>query len=220
MEVSGQFHAPAALQPRKGPPEPVWTWWQWEKISSLPLLGTETWLSSQQPSHYTDWAIQKTTLGLVRQGQHTWMCLHCLDKLQPTYFFQLCSHKARTDKSWLYSSIMVTGCHYTNCLEHSHWDACSHLTSQEIPTFYGTQRLITMFTRSHNWTQSWAQSNPVHNLTSYFCKIHFNIILPSMLMSPKSSLHFRTSNWNFVCISQLHHMLHVLPISSTLNLSP
>jgi hypothetical protein len=45
MEVSGQFHEPAALSPRKGPsvligseagwsPDPVWSRWRREKYSA------------------------------------------------------------------------------------------------------------------------------------------------------------------------------------------
>jgi len=34
------------------------------------------------------------------------------------------------------------------------------------------------------------QLNSVHTLTPYFCNINFNIVLPSVLMSPKCSLCF------------------------------
>jgi hypothetical protein len=38
------------------------------------------------------------------------------------------------------------------------------------------------------------QMNPIYILKPSFFKIHINIILPSMLRSPKCSLHFRFSN--------------------------
>jgi len=43
-----------------------------------------------------------------------------------------------------------------------------------------------------------------HTCTSYFFKIHFNIILPSTCRSRKWPLSLRFSNHNFVCISHFH----------------
>jgi hypothetical protein len=51
-----------------------------------------------------------------------------------------------------------------------------------------------VFTRARHWSLSC----PIH--LTYCFKTHFNIILPSILKSPKWSLHFRFSDWN-VCIS-------------------
>jgi hypothetical protein len=62
MVVSGQFHAPDALRPRKEPlvptgyeawwvPEPVWTRW-WGK-NSYPLSGLETSIIQPVAQHYT-----------------------------------------------------------------------------------------------------------------------------------------------------------------------
>jgi len=43
----------------------------------------------------------------------------------------------------------------TNFMEQSPWEANSHSTSQEIPSFYG--RFITMFTRAYHWSLPWSR---------------------------------------------------------------
>jgi hypothetical protein len=49
------------------------------------------------------------------------------------------------------------------------WEANScHLASQEIPTFYGTHRFITVFTRAYHWSLSCTkciQSTPSHPIS-------------------------------------------------------
>jgi hypothetical protein len=49
---------------------------------------------------------------------------------------------------------------------------------KNIPTLYGTQRFITLFTRAFPIL---SQIDPVHTIPSYFSKIHFDIILLSLL---------------------------------------
>ena len=53
--------------------------------------------------------------------------------------------------------------------------------------FYGAQKFITMFTKTHNLPLSWAMSS-VHAIQSYeyFLKIHFNIIPHLYLCLPGS----------------------------------
>ena len=47
----------------------------------------------------------------------------------------------------------------THCMEQSPpWEASLFSTCQELPTFYGTRRFITVFTRMHNRSLSWARS--------------------------------------------------------------
>jgi hypothetical protein len=68
MEVSGQFHVPAASPPRKEPPVPIgqeagWTpepvWTTWRRENSCPHRDSNSDRSVVQPvaSRYTDWAI-------------------------------------------------------------------------------------------------------------------------------------------------------------------
>jgi hypothetical protein len=61
------------------------------------------------------------------------------------------------------------------------------------------------------------QMNPMHLVLPCYCKIHFNIILPSTRMSSKWYLPFRFSDQKFVCISHFFRLLlHAQPISSSL----
>jgi hypothetical protein len=63
----------------------------------------------------------------------------------------------------------------TDVMEQSHSsEANSRLVSQETLRFYGTKRLITVFTKAHHWFLS--SSRSIQSTSSNF-KIHFNIIL-------------------------------------------
>ena len=77
--------------------------------------------------------------------------------------------------------------------------------AKKFPAFYGTRRFITAVTTARNLSLSWntsIQSIP----TSYFLKIHFNIILP---LTPGSS------NW-FVSLSFPHkNPLCTIPLRHT-----
>ena len=48
-----------------------------------------------------------------------------------------------------------------------------------------------------------------HNVPSHFCKIRFNIIIPSTLRSAKWSLCFRFPHQNLLCISLHIFMYHI-----------
>jgi len=37
------------------------------------------------------------------------------------------------------------------------WETNSRLAGHEIPRFHGTRRFITVFTRAHHWSLSWAR---------------------------------------------------------------
>jgi hypothetical protein len=55
----------------------------------------------------------------------------------------------------------------------------NHL-AKKFPTFYGTKRFITTFTKGCPWSIFLYQRNPIDTLASNYFKIHFNIILPSV----------------------------------------
>jgi len=59
---------------------------------------------------------------------------------------------------------------------------------KKFPTFHGTQRFITVFTRAPPLVSILSEMNPVHTLLPYFPKIHCNIVLPSAPKS-KNKLH-------------------------------
>jgi hypothetical protein len=50
--------------------------------------------------------------------------------------------------------------------------------AKQLVALYGTWRFVVVFARTHHWSLSWVVSrlNPVHSLTSYCHKIHFNLI--------------------------------------------
>jgi len=58
--------------------------------------------------------------------------------------------------------------------------------------------------------------NLVHFLIPNLNKIHFNIVFPSLPMSPKWPLTFKCYNWNFVCFSLLSHACYMLSHSHRL----
>jgi hypothetical protein len=47
---------------------------------------------------------------------------------------------------------------------------------KNFPTYYGTSKFITVFTRTLPLVPILSQINPVHSTTSYLSKIHFDIV--------------------------------------------
>jgi hypothetical protein len=88
-------------------------------------------------------------------------------------------------------------------MEHSTWEPNSCSDSYEICFIVGTQRFITMFTRSCLWSLSWDESSPYHR--NLFPKICFNIILPSTSRSSEWSLSYE----NRACIPHLSHVCYM-----------
>jgi len=85
----------------------------------------------------------------------------------------------------------------TNSMKQSPWEAVTQLL-KKFPAFYGTQRLITMFMRTHHWTVSFLSwMNPVDILTSCMFKIHFNIILICTHRSPQMFSSFQVFKLKF-----------------------
>jgi len=85
----------------------------------------------------------------------------------------------------------------------------SHSDSQEIPR--NSRRFITVFIRVRHWSISWAIFIQSIHFTTYFLKIHSNIILPSVPSSSKWSFLFRFSDQNFVNISNVSHACYTPP---------
>jgi hypothetical protein len=63
---------------------------------------------------------------------------------------------------------------------------------KNFPAFYGTRRLIAVFTRALHWSLSWARS--MQSIPSHPSKIYFNIIHPPTSWSSQWSLSFWISH--------------------------
>lgn len=75
----------------------------------------------------------------------------------------------------------------------------NHSSCQRIPHLLWILKVITMLIRAPHWTIL-SKLNPVHALTPYVFKIHFNIIVVSASSVSKSSDFFRFCDWNFMFI--------------------
>jgi hypothetical protein len=76
---------------------------------------------------------------------------------------------------------------------------------KEFPTFYGTRKFSTVFTRVRHWSLSWSRLIQFSSCHSYFPKIHSNIIFRPTPKSSQWFLPFRLSDPNFICIFYLSH---------------
>ena len=93
----------------------------------------------------------------------------------------------------------------THSIQHSpSWEANRFSASQETPHILWNPKVHYC---SHKCTPSshiLCQLDPAHILTSYFLKIHLNIILPSMPWSPKWSFRQFFTQKSCTCLSPLH----------------
>jgi len=93
-------------------------------------------------------------------------------------------------------------------LNHS-WKADSSSVSQDIPYNIWNLLFITIFTTAPPLVSFLSPAKSFHAPPSWFFKILFKIILPSMPGSLHLSLSFSCYHLNPVCISHLPHNCHI-----------
>ena len=100
-------------------------------------------------------------------------------------------------------SVFITGIKVQRTSFRTH---CYTHLAKKPPTFYGIQRIIALFTRTQNLSISWGRRIQSVLFHPVYCKIHFNIILPSTPGSSKQSLSVHFPNQSPVCILFSPHL--------------
>jgi hypothetical protein len=106
-------------------------------------------------------------------------------------------HNLHRMPSWLFVITSVTPELITS---YSELSPCSEATScSSNPTFYVTQRFITMYTSALHQSLTWARS--IQSIPAHLSKTHFNNVHPSMYSSSCQSLSFWPSHQYPTCIT-------------------
>ena len=91
-------------------------------------------------------------------------------------------------------------------MEQSPWEANRFTASQEIPHILWNRKVHYRIHKCPPSVPILCQLDPLYTSTSYFLKIHLNIILSSTSGSPKWSLSFRLHHQNPVYASPLEYI--------------
>ena len=89
------------------------------------------------------------------------------------------------------------------------WEAKWFSAGQETPRISWNPKVLYHILKCPPPVPILSQLDPVHTLTSYFLKIHYNIILPPMPGSPQWSLSLKFLHQNPVYVSCLTHTCYM-----------
>jgi hypothetical protein len=138
---------------------------------------------------------------LILNRNHELFCLYIAQILHPT-------------TPWKLSFTAKPTCmpQSSNSTEQSPWEADSQLARQKFTPFYGTRRIITIFTKVRHWSLSWASW--IRSISSYRIYLRSILILSSYLrLGFLSYLGFASLPLkfyqNFVSISRLSHACYM-----------
>ena len=114
------------------------------------------------------------------------------------------------DRFWQNHCTWITGDLLTHSTEHNSSEKLiGYQLVKKFPTFYENRRFVTTFTSARTPVPILSQLDPVHALTSYFLKIHLNIIFPSTPRSSKLSFSLKFLHLNPVYVSPHPHTCYM-----------
>ena len=156
--------------------------------------GPDYWLDDRGfPVRFAPWKVSRPAMPLAKP--HTPAVLGVLSpgKKRPRFESDHSPH--------LIPSINLL----TYSMEQSPWEANRFSASQEFPRILWNRKVNYCIQKCQSPVPILSQLDPVHIPTSYFLKIHLNIILPSTSGSPKWYFSFGFSHQNPAYASPLPH---------------